>query len=122
MLGCRLTCGRSRPRQPDERSGGHLDELPLGRDRLVGEAVNVAIGSVADVDRPDIRLRRQAAVAGPLEDMADLLGKFSSRGELTAPVSRLLVPTQYEEGLGRIHKQRLQGCLYCSSFVVRKST
>jgi hypothetical protein len=63
------------------------------------------------VHHPDVGLGRQTAVADLLEHLAYLLGQFSHRGELTAPVSRLLVPAHSGDRLRGIHKQWLQGRL-----------
>ena len=79
---------------------GHAEEL-------VGKALNVGVGGVADVHHADVRLRRQAVVAEAFKDLADLLGQFGNSSEFTAPVSRLLVPAQREGRLGGIHKQWL---------------
>ena len=40
--------------KPDERRCMHLDELPLVQYRLVGKALNIGIGRVADVDHADV--------------------------------------------------------------------
>ena len=64
--------------QADQRSGGHLDKLPLASNRFVGKVLDVGIGRVADVDHPDVCLNRQAAAAAPLEDLTQFLRQFGA--------------------------------------------
>jgi hypothetical protein len=57
--------------QPDQWSGGHLDELPLDQHGLVGKSVDVAIGRMADMDYTHARLCCQAAIPSLFEGLSD---------------------------------------------------
>jgi hypothetical protein len=107
--------------QPDQGSGGHLDQLPLAQDGLARKALDVGVERVADVDHPDASFRCQAAVANPFEDLPDFSWQLGQASETAAPEARFLVPAQREGRFGRVLKQGPQGRLYRGSFLAGES-